>query len=58
MATFWAIFCLSKSITFSTKCAVQNMVYVVGILMLQEWFDVDILDFQFELCDRFFYTFF
>jgi hypothetical protein len=31
--------------------------YVVGILMLQEWFDVDILDFQFELCDRFLHVF-
>jgi hypothetical protein len=28
--------------------------YVVGILMFQKWFDVDVLDFQIELLSRYF----
>ncbi len=27
--------------------------FVVGIFRFQKWFDVDILDFQFELCYRY-----
>jgi hypothetical protein len=50
MVTYWATFCLSKSISFSPKIGTFKTWFLVGTLRFQKWFDVDILDFQIVLC--------
>ncbi len=44
MMTFWAIVCLSRSISFSPQKGAFKIRFVVGTLRFQKWFYVDILD--------------
>jgi hypothetical protein len=54
MSIFWATFCLCKYITFFTILSSFKTWFIVGILRFQKQCDVNVLDFQIELCCRYF----
>jgi hypothetical protein len=54
MTTLLAFFLLGQVYYIFTYLGTLKTWFVVGILRFEKWFDLDIFDFQFELCYRYF----